>query len=446
MGFRWNSPLAQVIAVGFVLFCCSGIFNALGSLGGGGQVDSDVDENANAALNACFSVVGVLAGAVVNKIGPKWSMVIGALMYPLYASSLLTYNHVQAGGFTITAGALLGCGAGILWTAQGSIMMAYPREEDKGKYIGYFWAIFNTGSVLGSAIAFALNYGAPQGNLGDPTYAVFIAIMMCGSLIALTLVKPQNVTHDNGDHIKVQPYPHWKTELVAVLKLFLDWRMLFLTPMFVSSNWFYAYQWGTFNGAHFNKRTQSLNNIFYWGSQIFGSYSFAAILDKKGLTRRKRALLGLAVITVAFSATWIGGIFFQKQYTEVLKEPFDFKSMGTSYAGPLILYMLYGLNDAAWQTYCYWFMGTLSNDATVLSRYAGYYKGVQSAGGAIAWRINALKVPFMTQLIICFALLIASVPGALFFALRITDRSEEDQDSHAVEDNKIEVEMQDAKV
>ncbi|KAG0256725.1 hypothetical protein BGZ95_005428, partial [Linnemannia exigua] len=56
MGFRWTSPLAQVIAVGFICFCCPGMFNALNSLGGGGQLDSKVGQNANVALYTCFAI------------------------------------------------------------------------------------------------------------------------------------------------------------------------------------------------------------------------------------------------------------------------------------------------------------------------------------------------------------------------------------------------------
>ncbi|KAF9974084.1 hypothetical protein BGZ73_002646 [Actinomortierella ambigua] len=444
MGFRWNSPLIQVLAIGFICFCCPGIFNALSSIGGGGQIDSDVDENANSALYACFSIFGLFAGAIHNKLGPKWTILIGSLTYPLYAGSLLAYNHKQSSGFTIAAGGILGAGAGLLWTAQGAMMMAYPREDDKGKYISYFWAIFNMGAVLGSVIAFGLNFNTPQGNLGDTTYAVFIALMVCGSLTALSLANPRNVTHENGDHIKIQPYPKWSKEILAILKLFIDWRMLVLTPMFVSSNWFYSYQFSVVNGAYFNNRTAALNNILYWGCQIFGSWTFARILDKKGLTRRKRALIGLGIVSVAFIATWIGGIFFQLTFKTKPETRRDFAEMKGSYVGPLILYMLYGANDAAWQTYCYWLMGTLSNDATVLSRYAGYYKGVQSAGAAVAWRLNGVGTAYMTQLIICFALLVASLPGALFFALRVKDQSTDDDISEVVRDEKVELESKDA--
>ncbi|KAI1317525.1 hypothetical protein EDD11_008332 [Mortierella claussenii] len=423
--FRWASPLAQVIAVGLICFCCPGMFNALNSLGGGGQLNSKVGQNANVALYTCFAVFGLLSGAIHNKLGPKWTIFIGCATYVLYAGSLLCYNHTQNGAFTIAAGGILGVGAGMLWTAQGAMMMAYPREQDKGKYIGYFWGIFNMGAVLGSIIAFAINYNVTSEakTLGDATYAAFLAIMCCGTLIALSLASPRKVTHANGDHILIQKFPTWWGEIKAIMRLFLNWRMVVLIPMFLSSNWFYSYQFSTVNGRYFSIRSQSLNNILYWASQIVGSYSFARVLDFQGVNRRTRALWGLVIITLAFVATWVGGIFFQRTYSiDDPKLNHDFKE-GRSYVGPMFLYMFYGLNDAAWQTYIYWLMGALSNDATVLSRYAGFYKCIQSSGAAISWRINAIGTNYMVELIICFALLIASIPGALFLALHIQDHT-----------------------
>ncbi|KAG0024721.1 hypothetical protein BGZ81_007614 [Podila clonocystis] len=430
MGFRWNSPMAQIIAVGFICFCCPGMFNAINSINAGGQVDSKVGQNALVALYTCFAIFGILGGAIHNKLGPKWTILIGGSTYVLYIGSFLAYNHTKNAAFTITAGGILGIGAGMLWTAQGAIMMAYPRENDKGKFIGIFWAIFNSGGVVGSIIAFVLNKDAIKvENLGDPTYIAFMVIMSIGALIALSLASPASVTHSNGDHVQIQKFPSWSGELVAVLKLFLDWRMIVLIPMFMSSNWFYPYQNSTVNGFYFSLRSQSFNSIFYWFAQIGGSWAIATILDHEGVNRRTRGLWGLGIITAGFVATWVGGIFFQKGYTMASPKPsVDFiKNGGAEYAGPMILYMLYGLNDAAWQTYCYWLMGALSNDVTVLSRYAGFYKGIQSAGAAISWRINAIgTVPFMTELIICFALLVASIPGALYLALRLKDHSDDE--------------------
>lgn len=65
--------------------------------------------------------------------------------------------HPNAKGFVIGSGAILGLCAGLLWTAQGSLMMAYPTEGQKGIFVGIFWAIFNLGGVVGSSVALGQN-------------------------------------------------------------------------------------------------------------------------------------------------------------------------------------------------------------------------------------------------------------------------------------------------
>lgn len=57
----------------------------------------------------------------------------------------------------IFAGAILGITAALLWSAQGSIMMSYPLEKDKGKAFAVFWAIFQLGAFIGAIIALAIN-------------------------------------------------------------------------------------------------------------------------------------------------------------------------------------------------------------------------------------------------------------------------------------------------
>ncbi|KAF9280321.1 hypothetical protein BGZ68_007309 [Mortierella alpina] len=64
----------------------------------------------------------------------------------------------------------------------------------------------------------------------------------------------------------------------------------------------------------------------------------------------------------------------------------------------------------------------------MLSRYAGFYKCIQSCCAAISWRINAVGTDYITELIICFAFLGASVPSAFFLATRIKDHSDETED------------------
>ena len=146
----YASPQVQLVLVAFVCFLCPGMFNAVNGLGGGGQLNTKTADNANVAVYATFSVIGFFAGSIANRLGIKLTLSLGGLGYCLYVSSYLSYNHDQNSGFVIFSGAILGVCAGMLWAAQGAIMMSYPPEKSKGKYISWFWMIFNLGGVIGA--------------------------------------------------------------------------------------------------------------------------------------------------------------------------------------------------------------------------------------------------------------------------------------------------------
>jgi MFS family permease len=151
--FPWfASPEAQLALVSFVCFLCPGMYNAVTGLGGGGQINPHDVNNANTALYSTLSVVGFFAGTFANRVGLKLTLSCGGFGYLLYVAALLSYAHNNNVGFLIFAGALLGVCAGLLWCAQGTVMMSYPLEEQKGKFIAFFWVVFNLGGVIGSLV------------------------------------------------------------------------------------------------------------------------------------------------------------------------------------------------------------------------------------------------------------------------------------------------------
>ncbi|CAG8519829.1 10697_t:CDS:2 [Funneliformis mosseae] len=430
----YTSPLIQVIIVGVVCLLTSGMYNALSGMGGGGQLDTTVASNASVALYTCFSIGGLLAGPIVNKLGPSISLILGGSTYALYSGSLLYYNHHQSEVFTVISGAILGFGAALLWTGQGAIMLSYPTEENKGKYIGLFWVIFNMGGVLGSLIPIGLNWHqVNSGSVNDGTYIAFLVLMAGGAVLAAALLPPHKVTHDDGTPVKLQQFPKWKDEIIGVAKLFFNWKMLALAPMFLASNWFYAYQFNVVNANYFNVRTRAFNNLWYWAAQILGALVFGKFLDTTLLKRKNRGLVGLLILLVTVMATWIGGLFFQLTFTRVHNitgsDIYDSK-----YAEKLILYIAYGMNDAMYQIYAYWIMGALSNDVNELARFTGFYKTIQSAGGAISWRIDTLGISFLDELIICWILLAVAFPGALAVALRVKETNNEEREKQIVKE------------
>ncbi|ORX90579.1 MFS general substrate transporter [Basidiobolus meristosporus CBS 931.73] len=414
---RYNSPLAQVLLVGLICFCCPGMFNVINGMGAGGQMDDNTAKNGNVALYACFAVFGYLGGGFYNILGGRLCLLFGGLSYALYSGSLLNYNNTGNAGFVIGASAILGVGAGILWTTQGVVMMAYPAEDQKGRCVGLFWIIFNLGGVMGAFIPFGLNFHSEAGAVSNSTYLAFLVIMIIGAIAGLALLPPEKVVRDDGSRVHVEKFSNVWHEIVEIVKLFTDKYMLLLIPMCLASNWFYSYQFGAVNGVLFNLRTRSFNNAFYWGFQMIGAFALGTFLDNPRFDRRARALYGLAIVGAMFTATWGGGLALQLQYTrEDHPKNIDFIDNPGAFWPKWLLYVFYGLCDAALQTYAYWLMGALSNDSTVLARYAGFYKGLQSAGGAIAWRIDAVNTAFLTQLIISWALFTVSLPFTYFIA------------------------------
>jgi len=168
----YASPAFQLVMVAFVCFLCPGMFNALSGLGGGGKQDHTLADqmvsetcnnqssqldltpiSQNIALYSTFAVFGFFGGTIVNRLGVKITLAFGGIGYCIYAISLLVSVHAYVPGFNIFAGALLGVCAGLLWTAQGTIMLSYPLEHQKGRYFAWFWGIFNMGAVIGSLVS-----------------------------------------------------------------------------------------------------------------------------------------------------------------------------------------------------------------------------------------------------------------------------------------------------
>lgn len=77
--------------------------------------------------------------AINNRLGSRLTLSLGGLGYAFYIASFLSYNINQNGNFVIAAGAILGMSAGLLWTAQGSLVLAYATETSKGRLLALFW-------------------------------------------------------------------------------------------------------------------------------------------------------------------------------------------------------------------------------------------------------------------------------------------------------------------
>lgn len=244
-------------------------------------------------------------------------------------------------------------------------------------------------------------------------------LTLIGAALSWTLVDARDVIRSDGSKVIVMKHPSWSSEIKGLWQTFFtDPYIIFLFPMFLASNWFYAYHFTEINNAYFNTRTRALNGVVYYIMQIIGAYVFGFALDFKGVRRTMRAKMAWGALFATVMIIWGFGYMFQKTYDRAWADQakenntqHDWTDAG--YGGPFVLYMFYGFSDAAWQTCVYWFMGSLTNNGRKLANFAGFYKGIQSAGGAITWRMDDLKISYMAMFASNWGLLAGSLLVAL---------------------------------
>ncbi|KAJ2001515.1 hypothetical protein GGI04_003704 [Coemansia thaxteri] len=163
------------------------------------------------------------------------------------------------------------------------------------------------------------------------------------------------------------------------------------------------------------------------------SFGLTKLLDYQLLSRKRRALIGVAITFCAVNAVWGGTLKMQSKYTHGASAsgptdypggPIDFMQTARA-AGPCILYACMGIQDALWNNMAYWLLGTITNDATRLARYAGFYKAIQSLGAAVSWQLDAKDAKFQTQLIVNWVLLDLSAALMFYLSFRIKDTASE---------------------
>ncbi|KAL1941804.1 hypothetical protein VTO73DRAFT_6804 [Trametes versicolor] len=434
----YTTPMAQVVLVGITCFATVGMFSAVSNLGAGGLSDITLSDTSQGVLYGTFAITGLVSGGISNLLGPRLTLFLGTLGYALYVGSLWCYQTQGTGWFVILAGAILGVSAALLWSAQGAIMMSYPLEKDKGKAFAIFWAIFQLGAFIGSIIALAINIeSGGLSAVSTSTYIAFLVIIFIGVASAWLILPPNRVVRSDGTIVKLEAFSKPHEEVVGMIRLFKDWRMLALVPMFFASNYFYAYQ-GSINTNMFDGPTRALNATLEGAGAIVGALMIGYFcLDLKFLRRRTRGLLGLAVVTVLVVIVWAVSLSWQVTFTRAdVSDANRINYHDANYKGKGALFFFYYFSDACYQALAYWIMSALTNDPFKLARYAGLYKALQSAGSAGSFGMDAVSTPFLNEHLASWILMLASIPLAYLVLRTVKETNYGDEKMVYVDDLK----------
>mmetsp|Transcript_36691 Transcript_36691/g.67272 ORF Transcript_36691/g.67272 Transcript_36691/m.67272 type:complete len:437 (-) Transcript_36691:47-1357(-) len=420
---RRHSAAAQVATVGALAFCGPGLFNALNGLGNAGSDDATVSALANGCLYCTFAVCGYLGGAAFNLFGPLPLLSAGGLTYAVYAACI--YFSAQYRILAVVGGVVLGVGAGLFWTAQGSLMMAYATPNSRGRLIAVFWMIFNLGGVMGGILQFGMNYQSKDSSANPVSYFAFVATMVLGAVSApMLLASPSEVIRQDGSEVSFDKAESPSEEIRAAFHAFSDPFLRNNVLFYLASNWFYTYNFNGFNGHQFNVRTRGLNSAMFWLAQMIAAWLFAMVLDGGG-PPRLRAAKGLLLVA-AGAAVSLGLALYLGETSRCngthgwdKGHPCRLDYLdGSGVILPMLAFLLLGASDAIYQSYAYWLMSTVAaGDGRRTVMYSAAYKGIQSLGAGVAWLIDLpVSFSYQAQGTLCFLLAVgACAPVMLTF-------------------------------
>lgn len=412
---KWGQGAeGQMVVVGVLAFCGPGLFNALNGLGNAGSNDPTVAAAANGCLYCTFALCSCLAGAAFNVLGPVALFSVGGATFAVYA--ICVYFSARYRLLAVFGGVVLGCGAGLFWTAQGSLMMAYATPQSRGRLIGIFWMIFNLGGVAGGLLQFGLNFKNNAGIANPASYFTFIVAMLSGAALApCLLMRPALVVREDGSSVTFEQAESPLQEIRATFGAFKDPFVRRCLLFFFASNWFYTYDFSGFNGTQFNVRTRGLNSAFFWAAQMLAAWRFGKLLDApRPAAQRAAWALQLVVCSLVVSlglAAWSNfrGVCNGGQgWDKAMPCALDFSADFPKSVAPMAIFALLGAADAMYQNFAYWLMSIAAGGAgRKMVMYSAIYKAMQSLGAGAAW-LSDLSTAFSYQLQVWVALVLTT--------------------------------------
>ncbi|KAL7473008.1 hypothetical protein ACHAXS_013383 [Conticribra weissflogii] len=214
----YRTPVVQTAALGVVFFFVFAAYTTI-QFYAASIYGSNLASDSVSAVYFTFTLTCLVAPGIINKWGCRMAMFIGVLGYASLVLASLIYflcggeEVMWARRLVVLGGAVLGCGASILWTAQGRLILQYAAKATEleildrkssdesvftmenvknstqtGKLMGLFWAIFQCSSLVGGSISFMYYNKKPEGSTA--LYCLFLGFILMGAVFTQFLLPP----------------------------------------------------------------------------------------------------------------------------------------------------------------------------------------------------------------------------------------------------------------
>ncbi|OBR09791.1 Duf895 domain membrane protein [Colletotrichum higginsianum IMI 349063] len=376
----YRTVFFQATVIGLCAFFAPGLYNAMQSTGAGGQQTPYLVMSANAVLGVMMVVTCSMGSVVANRIGLKNALVFGTTGYAIYSASLYTNNRYGNEWFVYVGSAACGITAGVFWAAEGAIMISYPEDHKRGRYLAYWLAYRNGGSIVGGAIN--------------------LAFKCLGPFVAMLLSSAEKVQRQDGKKVAKAERIPTVAELKAVGKILVREDFLLVFPFFFYATFLLSYA-GSYLSLYFSVRSRALASLVSALAQITANFFFGHFLDWTRLTINQRARFAYIGMMALFGGTWVWATIIQREYG--LNAPaLDWVDNG--FGRGWALYILLQVNFALAYNYGYWLAGYMARDTAEIIRFTSTVRAVEAAGGAVASGISSTHAPLLAAVGVNFGL------------------------------------------
>lgn len=316
-----------------------------------------------------------------------------------------------------------GLSAGFFWSVEGAIATGYPEQHKRGRYLATWFSFRNFGNIIGGAVSLALNVNTNQaGQVGYQTYIAFIAIQCLGLVIGPLLSNPEKVQRDDGTRIEAARGINWREEISAMWRLVRSRSILLLVPLFWYFGWIQAYP-GTFLATYFTVRARALGSFMSAVTGTMVTWLTGSLLDLPWLKSRKhRAIATFTLVALINSASWIWAVIIQNEYrhTHPVLDWDNQRTFGRGFG----LYLFERMGHGMVENYIYWCISNLSDSPGDLIRYSSLLRGIETAGVAVGFGVQAVPTVLIATASINLGLWFFALPFSFYATLQVVRKFE----------------------
>ncbi|KAL5363847.1 MFS general substrate transporter [Aspergillus floccosus] len=385
----YHTTLFNACIIGGVGFMAPGLWNAMNSLGAGGAQEPYLVNSANALVFALMGFLCLFGGPVANRIGLNWTLLLGAIGYPIYSAALYTNNRYGNEWFVLVGAVACGLSAGLFWASEGAVALGYPEPGKKGKYMN-IWLWFRTGGpLLGGAIVLGLNHSEnakSRGKVGYETYLIFVALQCVAVPLAIFLSPPEKVQRSDGSKVRIVLQNSWRAEFVELWKLSRRKEVMLLLPLFWAA-YFNQYS-GNFQTYYFGVRARALMGFVTNFANLLSSAVISRFLDYKKISTKNRITYSFFYVIAVHIVAWVYAWVVQEKYTA---NPPSYDWTDSGFVEGFFVVLLWQFSQQALQNWCYYLISTMTDNISELSRLSGILRGQESFSQAVSFGLNTRK-------------------------------------------------------